>query len=129
MDKTGSTIYRPAMLRLLVPIVTAFLLALVSFTASAHETGMAVSTSFASPMPSMDHASMQTTSCADTMTCGNVDPGLCDLVCTGVGVFLPPARLGAGVQAARETYLPGPETALVATPPGLDDRPPIAHLP
>ena len=127
MDKAGRTIYRPVMLRLLGPIVMAFVLALVSFTASAHATGMAVSTPLAGLMQHMAHDAVKKPSCADGMNCTS-DAGLCDLVCTGAGVFLPPARLAAGTVAKRQAYASRPEAALVATPPGLDDRPPIARL-
>ena len=127
MDKAGRIIYRPVMFRLLVPIVTAFVLALVSFTASAHATGMAVSTPLAGPMQHIVHDAVQKPSCTDGMNC-MPDAGLCDLVCTGAGVFLPPARLASGMIAKRQAYASRPEAALVATPPGLDDRPPIARL-
>lgn len=127
MDKAGPRAYLPAMLRLLTIIVSAFMLAVVSFTASAHETGMAVSREFGSAMQHMEHAEVQKTSCADDGTCAT-ESGLCDLVCMGTGVFLPPVRMGEGVTAQRENYLRNRDIILVATPPAPDDRPPIAHL-
>lgn len=126
MDKTGPGSYFRVMLRYLVLIVSACLFAVVSFTASAHETGMIVSTELASRMQPMDHGAMTKASCADDRTC-KMDPGLCDLVCMGVGVFLPAGRMSAGLAMPRETYRRHPDAALVSTPPTLNDRPPIAH--
>jgi hypothetical protein len=127
MDKTGAGHYRPVMLRLLLLIVSACLFAVVSFTASAHGTGMIVSAEFGSRMQHMDHASSSQISCFEDGTC-STQSGLCELVCMGVGVFLPPERIGAHLAALRETYRRHPGTTLVSTPPVLDDRPPIAHL-
>lgn len=126
MDKAGSDPYFCIMLRFLLLIVSACLFAVVSFTASAHETGMTVSTELASRMQPMDHTSMAKASCTDDGTC-KTDPGLCDLVCMGIGVFLPAERIPAGLASPRETYRRHPDAALVSTPPALDDRPPIAH--
>jgi hypothetical protein len=126
MDKSGSRSYFCPMLRFLLLIVSACLFAVVSFTASAHETGMIVSTELAGRMQLMDHASMAKASCTDDGTC-KTDPGLCDLVCMGIGVFLPAERISAGLALPRETYRRHPDMALVSTPPALDDRPPIAH--
>ncbi|ANH07014.1 hypothetical protein [Shinella sp. HZN7] len=126
MDKAGPGTYFRVMLRYLVLIVSACLFAVVSFTASAHETGMIVSTELASHTQPMDHGAMAKASCADDRTC-KMDPGLCDLVCMGVGVFLPAGRMSAGLAMPRETYRRHPDAALVSTPPALNDRPPIAH--
>jgi hypothetical protein len=126
MDKAGPGTYFRVMLRYLVLIVSACLFAVVSFTASAHETGMIVSTELASHTQPMDHGAMTKASCADDRTC-KMDPGLCDLVCMGVGVFLPAGRMSAGLAMPRETYRRHPDAALVSTPPALNDRPPIAH--
>ncbi len=127
MDKAGPRAYLPAMLRLLTIIVSALMLALVSFTASAHETGMAVSREFGSAMQHMEHAASQKTTCADDGTCAT-EAGLCEFVCMGAGVFLPPVRMSSGPIALRAAYLCSPDIILVATPPGPDDRPPIARL-
>lgn len=126
MDKAGSRPYFYAMLRFLLIIVSTCLFAVVSFTASAHETGMIVSTELASRMQPMDHASMAKASCTDDGTC-ETDPGLCELVCMGIGVFLPAERASAGLDLPRETYRRPPGAALLSTSPALHDRPPIAH--
>lgn len=126
MDKAGPDPYFRSMLRFLMLVVSACLFAVVSFTAAAHETGMIVSTELAGRMQPMDHASMAKASCSDDGTC-TMDPGLCDLVCMGVGVFLPAGRLSAGLAMPRETYRRHPDAVLVSTPPALNDRPPIAH--
>lgn len=128
MDKAGARAYLPAMLRLLTLIVSALMLALVSFTASAHETGMAVSREFGSAMQHMEHAATAKTSCKDKGTC-STEAGLCDLVCMGAGVFLPPLRTGAGLIAQRAVYLRAADTVFVALSLAPDHRPPIARLP
>ena len=128
MDKAGPRAYLPAMLRLLTIIVSALMLAVVSFPASAHETGMAVSREFGSAMQHMEHATASKTSCADKGTC-STEAGLCDLICMGTGVFLPPLRTGTGLIAQRTVYLRAADTILVAIAPAPDDRPPITHLP
>lgn len=126
MDKAVSIPYFHSMLRFLFLIVSACLFAVVSSMATAHETGMSVSTELASRMQPMDHASMAKMSCTDDGIC-KTDPGLCDLICTGIGVFLPAERVSAVLVMSRETYRRHPDAAFVSTPPALDDRPPIAH--
>lgn len=127
MDKAGPRAYRPAMFRLLAILVSAFTLAFVSFTASAHETGMAVSRDFGSAMQAMQHAAPEKASCVDEGTC-STEAGLCDLVCLGSVVFLPPRLMSAGVIVQRRTYLRTPGAVLVETLRVPEDRPPITHL-
>lgn len=88
----------------------------VSFTASAHETGMAVSKEYGVQMQHMAHASSSKASCSDNGTCSD-KAGLCDLVCTGVGVFLPLDPTSTYAISLEEKYLSRPEADLVATAP------------
>lgn len=127
MDKAAASLYFPAMLRLLTIIATVFALALASFTTFAHETGMAASVDLHSGMRGMEHVSPSGAACPDDRNCMS-QSGLCKLACMGVGVFLPPARDGSALLAGRETYPRRPGPILVATPPVLDHRPPIAHV-
>lgn len=99
----------------------------VSFTASAHETGMAVSKEYGVQMQHMAHASSSKASCSDNGTCSD-KAGLCDLVCTGVGVFLPLDPTSTYAISLEEKYLSRPEADLVATAPRRHDRPPILRF-
>lgn len=127
MDKAGLGLYFSAMLRAMTLILTAFLFAVVAFTASAHETGMAVSREFGSSMPHMEHAAPMKAACADDAGC-KTDTGLCYFVCMGAGVFLLPERISTQRLALREDYRLQPERAFVAVSPARVHRPPIAYV-
>lgn len=127
MDKAAASPYFSAMVRSLTIIAMVFVLAVVSFTAFAHGTGMAVSQEFGSGVQHGEHAAAQKANCHHDTSC-EAETGLCDLVCMGVGPFLTSERPDNGIVALGETYRRPAETTLVATPPALDDRPPITHL-
>lgn len=127
MDKTASPFYFSAMLRVWMIIFWMISFVAVSFTASAHETGMVASKEYGVRMQHMAHASPSKASCSDNDTCSE-KAGLCDLVCTGVGVFLPLDPTSAYAISLEEKYLSRPEANLVATAPGRNDRPPILRF-
>lgn len=127
MDKAGLGLYFSAMLRAMTLILTAFLFAVVAFTASAHETGMAVSREFGSSMPHMEHAARMKAACADDAGC-KTDTGLCYFVCMGAAVFVLPERISTQRLALREGYSLQPDKALVAVSPARVHRPPIAYV-
>lgn len=116
------------MLRATMFTLTAFLFAAVTFMASAHGTGMAVSGTFGSRMSHMEHAAPMKAACADDARC-QAEAGLCSLVCMGAGAVLLTERASGRQTILREEFRLQPGKTLVATAASRLHRPPIAHLP
>lgn len=127
MDKAVPWHYFFLMLRTWMIIFSVIAFAAVSFTAAAHETGMVDLKDLGAQMQHKEHTSSLKASCIEGKTCA-AETALCDLVCTGIAVFLPSNRASSSAIGAREIHLRHPDAAFVAVAPNLNDRPPILRL-
>ena len=126
-DTHAPMFYSFTMLRYLTITLTVLLLAVASFAAQAHKTGMVGMEENTALSQHMEHVSSSKTSCAQGKTC-SAEAALCDFVCAGISVILPRDRTIVNEASRKEKYLRSPDAALVTTARGLDDRPPIARL-
>ena len=67
-------------------------------------------------------------SCDGDQDCGSADTGMCELVCTGLSVFLPSPGGDADYRCTRVSHERPSEERHASRAPGLNERPPNTHL-
>lgn len=126
-DKYVLIVYSFVMLRFLTIILSVLSLAVVSFAAQVHETGMVGAKRNIAMSQHMEHAASSKASCAKGNAC-KTETALCHFVCSGISVFVLLKHASVNELGRKEKYLRSLDNALVATAAGMDDRPPIARL-
>lgn len=104
-------------------------IAVVTTMTLAHTARMSVGQDYGIHANEMMHVTyVGERSCADQLTCGTADTGMCEFVCAGFTAFLPFPSAKTGQEYLPSQYIFPPEAIRDGWTPGLNERPPKLRL-
>ncbi len=129
MDIPVTSAYLSGMFSRLVTMLAVLVIAFMTTATSAHAARLSAGPDHAAHVSEMTQvAAGSDRSCDGEQHCGSMDAGSCELLCSGLSVFLTfPREDSPSVYAPASHALPTAET-VASRAPGLNERPPKHRL-